>query len=66
MYCNLMNEISKRDLTVKDFAKFINMSYQVFSLKLQGKKNFFYKVIIKIVEFFNCKLSADYLFEEFN
>lgn len=66
MYYNLINEISKRDLTIKDFANFINISPRTFSQKLQGKKNFFYKDIIKIVEFFNCKLSSDYLFKEFN
>ena len=63
MYFNLLKEINAKDLTVKDFAKFTGMNYKSLMQKIKNNKDFTYYDIIKIVEFFKCQLSADYLFE---
>ncbi len=62
MYNNLLEEIFKRDLSISDFSRFINIPTKRLKLKLAEKQDFNYKEVVKILEFFNCQLSADYLF----
>ena len=64
MFPNLLAEIKKRGLTQKEFAKEVKISEQLFSKKMNSKAVFNYEEIKRILEFFNPRLSLDYLFEE--
>lgn len=64
MFGNLLAEIKRTGLSQKEFAKKINMNEINFSRKINSKVDFKYDEIIRIIEFFDSKLSFDYLFEE--
>lgn len=64
MFPNLSAEIKKRGLTQKEFAEKVKISENLFSKKMNSKAIFNYEEIKRIIEFFNPRLSLDYLFEE--
>lgn len=64
MFRNLSAEIKRVGITNKDFAKAIKMNPITFSKKINGKADFSLSEIRNVVEFFNCKFSFDYLFED--
>lgn len=64
MFPNLAAEIKKRGLTQKEFARKVRISENSFSKKINSKAVFNYKEITRIIEFFNPRLSLDYLFYE--
>lgn len=63
MFLNLLFEIKKAGLTQKKFAQIVGISgiYR----KMHSITDWKYLEIKKIVEFFNLKLSADYLFQDY-
>ncbi len=64
MFYNLSAEIKRHGLSQKEFAKKVKISESLFSKKMHSKAIFNYKEIKRIFEYFNSKLSLDYLFEE--
>lgn len=65
MYSNLAAEIKRTGLTQKEFSKIVKISEVVFSRKLNGESEFKLSEIKRILEYFDLKLSFDYLFENF-
>lgn len=63
-FLNLIAEISRTGLTQKEFAKRVKMNEVVLSRKLNSQVLFKLNEIKRILEFFELKLSFDYLFEE--
>ena len=64
MYSNLAAEIKRSGLTQKEFSKEVKINEIVFSRKLNGESDFKLSEVKRILEYFNLKLSFDYLFEE--
>lgn len=64
MFKNLAAEIKRCGLTQKQFAHRVKISEMVFSRKINGESDFKYSEIKRILEFFDLKLSFDYLFED--
>ena len=64
MFYNLSAEIKRLGLSQKEFAKEVKISESLFSKKMHSKAIFNYEEIKRIFEYFNSKLSLDYLFEE--
>ena len=58
-YKNLSKEADKRQLSYKELAKLMGLSFMSFSNRMRGKRNFTAEDITKLVEIFG--LSADYL-----
>ena len=65
MYSNLAAEIKRTGLTQKEFSKIVKINEVVFSRKLNGESEFKLSEIKRILEYFDLKLSFDYLFENF-
>lgn len=63
MFLNLVTEIKKLGLSQKDFAKKVKINAIVFSRKINGESEFKLSEIKRILEFWDLKLSFDYLFE---
>lgn len=63
MYLNLVTEIKKLGLSQKDFSKKVKINAIVFSRKINGESEFKLSEIKRILEFWDLKLSFDYLFE---
>lgn len=63
MFGNLAAEIKRTGLMNKEFAEKIEMNPVTFSKKLNGKVDFTLSEAKKIVKFFNCQFSFEYLFE---
>jgi len=63
MYLNLATEIKKIGLSQKEFSKKVKINAIVFSRKINGDSDWKLSEIKRILEFFNLKLSFDYLFE---
>ena len=63
-FLNLIAEISRTGLTQKEFAKRVKMNEVVLSRKLNSQVLFKLNESKRILEFFELKLSFDYLFEE--
>ena len=63
MYANLAAEIKRAGFTQKEFSKIVKINEVVFSRKLNDESEFKLSEIKRILEFFNLKLSFDYLFE---
>ncbi len=63
MYLNLTTEIKKAGLSQKDFAIKVGISPIVFSRKINGESDFKLSEIKRILEFWELKISFDYLFE---
>lgn len=64
MFSNLAAEIRRSGLTQKEFAKKVKMNEVLFSRKLNSQSSWNLSEIKRILEFFELKLSFDYLFEE--
>ena len=64
MFNNLAAEIKRSGLTQKQFAEKVRINPITFSSKINGKTEFQLVEIKRILEFFNLKLSFDYLFAE--
>lgn len=64
MFSNLAAEIRRTGLTQKEFAKKVKMNEVLFSRKLNSQSSWNLSEIKRILEFFELKLSFDYLFEE--
>ena len=62
MFLNLAAEIKRTGLTQKQFAAEIKMNEILFSKKLNGSSDWKLDEIKHILEFFENKLSFDYLF----
>ncbi|MBQ3047503.1 MAG: helix-turn-helix transcriptional regulator [Clostridia bacterium] len=63
MFLNLATEIKKAGLSQKEFSKKVKINTVVFSRKLNGDSDWKLSEIRRILEFWNLKLSFDYLFE---
>ena len=63
MFHNLSAEIKRTGLKNKEFAEQVQMNPITFSKKLHGKVDFTLSEIKRIVEFFRCEYTAEYLFE---
>lgn len=63
MYLNLVTEIKKTGLSQKDFAIRVKINPVVFSRKINGESDFKLSEIKRILEFWELKISFDYLFE---
>ena len=63
MFLNLATEIKKAGLSQKEFSKIVKINTVVFSRKLNGDSDWKLSEIRRILEFWNLKLSFDYLFE---
>ena len=63
MFLNLATEIKKEVLSQKEFSKKVKINTVVFSRKLNGDSDWKLSEIRRILEFWNLKLSFDYLFE---
>ena len=64
MFNNLAAEIKRIGITNKDFAEKVKINPITFSRKLTGKVDFTLKEVIRIIEYFNCEFTLEYLFEE--
>lgn len=64
MFSNLAAEIRRSGLTQKEFAKKVKMNEVLFSRKLNSQSSWNLSEIKRILEFFELKLSFDYLFAE--
>ena len=64
MFSNLAAEIRRSGLTQKEFAKKVKMNEVLFSRKRNSQSSWNLSEIKRILEFFELKLSFDYLFEE--
>ncbi len=64
MFVNLAAEIKRTGLQNKEFAAKIGMNSVTFSKKINGKVDFTLSEVKKIVEFFNCEFSLEYLFDD--
>ena len=64
MFLNLAAEIKRTGLTQKQFAAEIKMNEILFSKKLNGISDWKLDEIKHILEFFEGRLSFDYLFGE--
>ena len=65
MFLNLETEIKKAGLSQKEFASQVKINAVVFSRKLNGESDWKLSEIRRILEYWNLKLSFDYLFENF-
>ena len=65
MFLNLETEIKKAGLSQKEFATLVKINAVVFSRKLNGESDWKLSEIRRILEYWNLKLSFDYLFENF-
>lgn len=63
MFLNLATEIKKAGLSQKEFSQRVKINAVVFSRKLNGDSDWKLSEIRRILEFWNLKLSFDYLFE---
>jgi len=63
MFLNLATEIKKAGLSQKEFSQKVKINTVVFSRKLNGDSDWKLSEIRRILEFWNLKLSFDYLFE---
>lgn len=64
MFLNLVTEIKRTGLSQKEFAQKVKINDIVFSRKINSLSEWKYSEIKRILEFFNLKLSFDYLFED--
>nr|DAT94611.1 MAG TPA: helix-turn-helix domain protein [Caudoviricetes sp.] len=64
MFNNLAAEIARKGVKNNDFAEKVGIHPVTFSKKLNGKTDFTLKEVIRIIEYFNCEFTLEYLFEE--
>lgn len=64
MFNNLAAEIARKGVKNNDFAGKVGIHPVTFSKKLNGKADFTLKEVIRIIEYFNCEFTLEYLFEE--
>lgn len=64
MFNNLAAEIARKGVKNKDFAEKIGIHPVIFSKKINGKVDFTLQEVIRIIEYFNCEFTFEYLFEE--
>lgn len=63
---NLKNELSKKRISTKDFAAFLNISEKTAFNKLNGITEFTYSEVQKISNFLFPEFKSEYLFAENN
>lgn len=66
MYPNLRAELTRRGLTMSEFAKRIGMSPQCLSYRMNGKRNFTYPEALRIKKELGVDIPLEILFCEAN
>lgn len=66
MYPNLRAELTRRGLTMSEFAKRIGMSPQGLSYRMNGKRNFTYPEALRIKKELGVDIPLEILFCEAN
>jgi len=66
LYNNLTSEIKKSGFSTGEFCRQVKINKFLFLLKIFGIIDFKYLELCRIMEFFNLKLSCDYLFHAGN
>ncbi|MEG0999205.1 MAG: DNA-binding protein [Clostridiales bacterium] len=64
MFTNLENLLSQKNLSFKDYAKFLDVAEKTTYNKLKGKSEFTLKEVLKTADFLFPEYKIDYIFKE--